>query len=310
MSINLALIGYGTAGKQHVEAINSTEEVNLIGVFEQDKTKRIDNYKSYSSWQDVLDDPKVDAIAFCVQPQFKTKMAIEAMKKGKSILLEKPPCLSEKELDELIEYSNIYNKVIGVMLQHRYQLPKEVFNIEWGPETIATLEVSRPREMKRYFKSWRENPNSAGGGITTHIGIHYIDIASILLGKPVSFLFEGIRNYQYGLDIRTAGIIKFSNGSVLTLAVTAEAKKRNERIIIYDRDNVFTYIKGTVYLESGINQKQIYPKKTTDDLRKLVYEDFSYSVKIGKRPEICNIENFRGTIKIIEKMNSNIRALK
>lgn len=128
-------------------------------------------------------------------------------------------------MDELIECSNTYNKVIGVMLQHRNQIPKEVFDIEWGPETIAVLEVSRPREMKRYFRSWRENPISAGGGVTTHIGIHYIDVASILLGKPISFLFEGIRNYQPGLDIRTTGIIQFSKGSVLTLAVTAEAKK-------------------------------------------------------------------------------------
>jgi len=62
--------------------------------------------KLYGSYDEVLDDPSVDAVHIPLPTSLHLEWALKSAKKKKHILLEKPPALSVQELDIIIEACN------------------------------------------------------------------------------------------------------------------------------------------------------------------------------------------------------------
>lgn len=303
MSIKMAVVGYGAAGQQHVDALFGLEKAELYCVFESNENVDTGEISRKSTWQDVLHDERVDAVALCVPPGGRAELASQAMLAGKSVLLEKPPCLSESELELLLETAIKTKTTLGVMLQHRYRLPKEILEINWNEKTTAILEVSRPRESSRYFTNWRQDPLKSLGGITAHLGVHYLDLACLMLGEPISLEQSGKRNIVPGVDLRTTGSLKFLNGSAMAFIVTGEASKRNERLAIFGDDNHLIIENGHITLERNGEIQKYSPGGTTLEMRKRCYEDFANAVINKAQPQLCNLQSVRGVTKILEQLS-------
>jgi predicted dehydrogenase len=62
--------------------------------------------KLYGSYDEVLDDPSVDAVYIPLPTSLHLEWALKSVQKKKHILLEKPPALSVEELDKIIEACN------------------------------------------------------------------------------------------------------------------------------------------------------------------------------------------------------------
>jgi predicted dehydrogenase len=62
--------------------------------------------KLYGSYDEVLDDPSVDAVYIPLPTSLHLEWALKSAQKKKHILLEKPPALSVQELDIIIEACN------------------------------------------------------------------------------------------------------------------------------------------------------------------------------------------------------------
>jgi len=62
--------------------------------------------KVYGSYDEVLDDPAVDAVYIPLPTSLHLEWALKSVQKKKHILLEKPPALSVEELDMIIEACN------------------------------------------------------------------------------------------------------------------------------------------------------------------------------------------------------------
>ncbi|MCL6443036.1 MAG: Gfo/Idh/MocA family oxidoreductase [Alicyclobacillus sp.] len=301
MAVRIAVVGYGSAGRQHVQALNGLEEVELYCVLEANPNVDTGDLPRKYSWQDVLDDPNVDAVALCLPPGGRSDMAHEALASGKSVLLEKPPCTTEAELESLLKAARAAKRSIGVMFQHRYRLPDEVLNIKWDERTIAVLEVSRPRNSERYFNSWRQDPALSFGGISAHLGVHYLDLACLLLGLPVNFHQAGRRDFIPGIDLRVAGTVEFSSGAAMAFIVTGEAEARSERLNILSGDCRFTIEDGTVTVEKG-GEVHKYIAEPTTLMRKRLYEDFASAVVNHEQPRRCHLEGGRGVTRLLEKI--------
>lgn len=303
MPIRIAIVGYGSAGRQHIEAIKAVKEAELYCVYDEKANIVDDNLIKKESWASLLEDTKIDAIALCIPPGERNKLAYEALEAGKSILLEKPPFNTEHELNKLLIGSEEYNKTVGVMLQHRFRLPKEVLSWKWNEKTTATLEVSRPRDKDKYFKEWRLHPEKSFGGIISHLGVHYLDLACLLLGEP-KIINPGVkREIRPGLDLRTTGTIEFINGSSLSFSITCEVKKRKERLVIYGEDSTLIVEDGIVsYEKDGYESASDFVE--TKEMRIKVYEDFVKAIKENRQPKLCHIDGARGVTKILEQFHS------
>ncbi|WP_296188790.1 Gfo/Idh/MocA family protein [Pseudomonas sp. UBA1879] len=101
--IRLGLVGYGKiAQDQHVPAIHANPQFELVAV--ATLGAHCPDVQNFGSLTELLaKGPQVDAIAFCTPPQGRFALVQEALKAGKHVLVEKPPCSTLGEAMALID---------------------------------------------------------------------------------------------------------------------------------------------------------------------------------------------------------------
>lgn len=105
-TIRIGLIGAGDIADLHAEAINGLQGAELTGLWnrtpEKGKIKAKQYYCNvYSSVEDLLNDPKIDAVFILTNMETHCEYTIRAARAGKHILVEKPAASSIQELEKM-----------------------------------------------------------------------------------------------------------------------------------------------------------------------------------------------------------------
>ena len=304
-AIGVALVGFGSAGRQHAQALSGSRFARLRAILDANPEVEVpDGVARYASWPDLLADPDVQVVSLCTPPGGRADLAHQALESGKAVLLEKPPVTNLAELDALVELAEARRLPVGVMLQHRMRLPQDVLDWSWSPSTTATLQVARFRPTAHFRREgWRQDPANALGGITAHLGVHYLDLACQLLGEPDEITFRGIREVSPGIDIRTASVVRFTSGATLAFTVTGESTVRSERLDVLGIDQRVTIEDGRVATDSGRGLAD-HSAAPTADLRGEVYREMAEAVRHGRQPARCHLAGARGVTRILEAVRS------
>ncbi|KAL0343044.1 UNVERIFIED_CONTAM: putative oxidoreductase [Sesamum angustifolium] len=110
--IGFGIIGCAEIARKVSRAIHLAPNATLVAVASRSihkakqfavKNKLSDNVKLYGSYDELLDDPLVDAVYMPLPTSLHVKWAVIAARKGKHLLLEKPAALDVKMLDEMLE---------------------------------------------------------------------------------------------------------------------------------------------------------------------------------------------------------------
>ncbi|KAL0379069.1 UNVERIFIED_CONTAM: putative oxidoreductase [Sesamum radiatum] len=110
--IRFGIMGCAEIARKVSRAIHLAPNSTLVAVASRSihkakqfavKNKLSDNVKLYGSYDELLDDPLVDAVYMPLPTSLHVKWAVIAARKGKHLLLEKPTALDVKMLDEMLE---------------------------------------------------------------------------------------------------------------------------------------------------------------------------------------------------------------
>jgi len=121
--INVGLIGCGGRGMddarsftQYGEANNACQIVAVSDVYEKRKTAAAEKYnaKGFLDYREVLALPDVDAVIIATPDHWHTRIALDAMDRGKDVYLEKPMCHTNKEAKQLIDTVRETKRVLQV----------------------------------------------------------------------------------------------------------------------------------------------------------------------------------------------------
>ena len=101
MRIPLGLVGVGKiARKQHLPTVAASPVFDLVAA--ADPYQNLPGVPHYPTLEEMLSGrDEIAAIAICTPPQMRHRIARLALWAGKHVLLEKPPCATLNELDEL-----------------------------------------------------------------------------------------------------------------------------------------------------------------------------------------------------------------
>ncbi len=104
--IGIGFIGAGDIANLHAEAINAMEEAELVGLWNRSPAKgevKAEKFgcMCYSSVEELLDDPKIEAVFILTNMETHCMYTIMAAEAGKHILVEKPAASSIEELKEM-----------------------------------------------------------------------------------------------------------------------------------------------------------------------------------------------------------------
>lgn len=310
--INIGVVGCGHAAYQHAEAValaKSDRNVRLVIASACDAdTDRAKQYCTLTGTvatdiEEMLASQSISAIAICTPPGSHYELAIRALEAGKAVMVEKPPVLTESELDAIIDAGRRARRPVLVMLQHRARLPAFPSSIRWGPNAGGYLEVIRKRPREHYLTDpWRSDVQQASGGHIAHLGIHLIDLACQVLGDPDQI--EGVVNCRdtIGIDTNSALSVRFESGALFTMVSNAESELFSERLFIFDDEKKLTI--GNEYTEFVHNERTFYPREKNATLRARVYEELLSALISGNRPHTFSIARARGAVRIAEAVRA------
>ncbi len=100
--IRIGVIGLGKiALEEHVPAIRADGAYEIVAGAGRDAT--LEGIPCFASLDEMFDaGPPLDAVAICTPPQLHYAMAKAALERHCHVLLEKPPCLTVAEFDDLV----------------------------------------------------------------------------------------------------------------------------------------------------------------------------------------------------------------
>ncbi len=107
-TLGIAFIGAGDIANLHAEAINELPGADLIGLWNRTAEKGVAKAKEYgcavyASIDELLNDPKVDAVFILTNMETHCEYTLKAAAAGKHILVEKPAASNIAELERMHE---------------------------------------------------------------------------------------------------------------------------------------------------------------------------------------------------------------
>jgi predicted dehydrogenase len=100
---NVALVGCGVIAQTHLQALKGIDNLKIVAVCDVDKNKakttseewNIDHY--YTDLSKLLDEENISILSILTPPSFHAPIAVEAIKHGVNVLVEKPLTMTTKE---------------------------------------------------------------------------------------------------------------------------------------------------------------------------------------------------------------------
>jgi predicted dehydrogenase len=129
--IQAVLIGAGQRGAEAYGpyALNHADVLTFVAVAEPDaarreqfaRTHKIPPERQYPSWEPLLAEPRLGQVALvCTQDQEHTAPALEAMRRGYDVLIEKPMATTLSECRELVQVAETTGRQLHVAHVLRY----------------------------------------------------------------------------------------------------------------------------------------------------------------------------------------------
>ncbi|HJQ29660.1 MAG TPA: Gfo/Idh/MocA family oxidoreductase [Rubrobacter sp.] len=234
--LRFGILGCGVIGPHHARAIaglNSAELVAVADVVPELAENLAGEYGCswHTSLEDMLSGEDVDAVCVCTPSGMHGDGAIEALRAGKDVVIEKPVDVTLKAADRLLAAQRATGGRVAVVSQHRFDaatriVHEAVSNGEFGRLTSGSAEVRWWRSQSYYDSGgWRGTWELDGGGVLINQAIHSIDLLQWLMGPVVEVTaYTGLLAHErIEVEDTAVAILKFAGGALGTIVATTAA---------------------------------------------------------------------------------------
>ena len=250
-----AVVGTGTIATAHARALTAVgDRARMVAAVDVDIDRARafaeawDVPRVYGSLGEMLLEEEVDLVHICTPPQQHCAQAVECLKAGVTVIVEKPPALSLAEFDELIAAERRSPAQVAVVFQHRFgsgavRLRRMAVAGELGRPLLATCATQWYRDDDYFSAPWRGSWENEGGGPTMGHGIHQFDLLLSVLGPWQEVTALAVRQARATRteDVSLA-LASFSNGAVASVVNSVVSPRETSELR-------FDYEYATVELE-------------------------------------------------------------
>ena len=219
MSINWGFIGAGVvASKALAPAVRSASNANLYAVASRDisKASSLSPERVYDNYDELIDDPKVDAIYISLPNNFHAPIASRALRSGKAVLCEKPLTMNYQESLELVEAAALSKSLLVEAIWYRWH-PRLIK----ACQQIAAGVIGEIKEINAAFTYVNSNKGNyrfdpaLGGGALLDLGPYPLHLIPSLFGGEarVELLAVNQEIGPSGVDLVTK-VEALINGSI------------------------------------------------------------------------------------------------
>jgi predicted dehydrogenase len=243
-------------------------------------------------------------------------LALEAIRAGKHVLIEKPGGISAAEIETLATEAAAKRVHVRIGYNHRYHpallKARELVNAGAVGELMFVRGRYGHGGRLGYEKEWRADPKLSGGGELIDQGVHLIDLAQWFLGDFATVEGHATTSFwQMPVDDNAFLSLRTAAGQTAWLHVSCSEWKNLFSLEIYGRT-------GKLHIEGlggsyGVERLAYYrmlpemgPPETTifeyprgDDSWRLEMAEFTEDIHLGRTPQ-PGLREGLATLRIVE----------
>jgi len=251
-TLSVAVIGCGAFGRNHArvyhELAKAGERVKIAGVVDVDRSRadslaREFGCQAYSSAEELLSSGGVDAASIAVPTLDHAAVALQLMRAGVDVLIEKPLTSTLAEADELIDLAEREKRIAQVGHLERF-----------NPAVQATLPlITKPM----FFEVHRLSvftPRSLDVDVVLDLMIHDLDAVLAFVKSPIKEIrAAGLPILSNKVDIANARV-EFESGCIANFTASRVSTERVRKLrffqprqyisIDYGRQDVLVFSVG------------------------------------------------------------------
>lgn len=251
--IRIGVIGAGTIAEVgHLPYYQKHPNVELSAIVDmnfpraQSIAQKFGIPNAYQTAEELFESEQIDAVSICTSNNSHIPLARLAFENGADVLIEKPIGIDYTDANQLAKEASNKKRICMVGMTHRFRndanaMKRFIDNGDVGDIYYAKARILRRRGTP---SGWFTDKSISGGGPLMDIGVHVLDLAWWILGKPeprsaTGHLVKGIGRYSTEMlsrwnsaqslnkentifDVEDFGtaLLRFNNGVVLHLEVS------------------------------------------------------------------------------------------
>ncbi|RPH28243.1 gfo/Idh/MocA family oxidoreductase, partial [Buttiauxella warmboldiae] len=192
--IKTAVVGTGIYGRHHINAYLNNPDVELVAVCDSDAERcgqAAEEFKrpGYTRLHALLDEEEVDVISIATSDPYHKDPALQAISKGKHVLIEKPLATTVADCLEIINAAERHGVTVGVDFHKRWD--PAVIRVRMETQLPATGRIIRGYismddviAVPTTWLGW-----SAQSSPVWFLGSHCFDLVRYLSGQEVKSVY-------------------------------------------------------------------------------------------------------------------------
>ncbi len=314
--LRVAVVGVGHLGQYHLQKYLAIPDIIFVGAVDinPERLKEITTkhkVRGFRRHQDIIN--LVDAVSIAVPTEVHFDVAMDFLKRGIHILIEKPITYDIAQADILLDKAKETGAIVQVGLVERFN--------------PAVIKMKSLVKEPIFFEAHRMNnftPRGTDVDVVLDLMIHDIDIILDIVGDEIVDIHAvGMSVITDKIDIANARLV-FKNGIAANLTASRVSGRVLRKIRVFQPDSYISadYAKRRVTIVSHDKVRKDkfgFPKLTMEkvefpDSDPLADEIISFvnSVKNRQRPVVSGYDGRKAlevALQIIDEIKSNSKEL-
>ncbi len=237
--IRFGLVGCGRISRNHFLSLNQlSHDTELVGICDTNpihlkEVAAETKAPTHSSLESLLRDDSIDVVSLCTPSGLHAEQAIQALKAGKHVIVEKPMATKWEDGLRMVRVAQEQNKSLFVVKQNRLnptlQLLKSALDKgRFGRIFMVTANVFWTRPQSYYDQSPWRGTWALDGGAFMNQASHYVDLLTWLFG-PVEKVHAITGTLARKIEAEDTGVatLKWANGTLGSMNVTMLTYAKN-----------------------------------------------------------------------------------
>ena len=248
-TIKWGILGTGRIARAFAEGLKHASNGILNGVASRTKTnanlfaEEWEVPRAFENYQDLAESEEIDAVYIATPHTQHADNSILCKKNGKAVLCEKPFAVNSQEVEKMIAKAKESNVLLMEGMWSRF--PPLMYKLR---EILSSGQIGDIRTLQADFGFCppTRDPNGRlfnlelAGGSLLDIGIYPVSLASMVMGRPESFVSDWNCG-PTGVDEQASLIFKYKNGSMALLHSSLESQTRQEAFLSGTEGNILIH---------------------------------------------------------------------
>jgi len=265
--LGFAIVGAGSIGQVHAEALSKIEQAELKAVHDCTSSRGkalADKFDIdwYDDFEKLLMRDDIDAITVCTPSSLHGDFAIRIAEAGKHVIVEKPLDVTVERCDQIIEAAEKHGVALSVIYQNRFKDNVQAMRAALDEGRCGKLLLGDAHikwyRPEGYFQGWKGTKKYDGGGALMNQGSHTIDLLQWMMGE-VEVVCGYVDTLVHKIEVEDIGVaaLRFKSGAQgIIEGSTAIYPGLDERLGIYGEDGAIEIEGNRVVTWEFRNEKE------------------------------------------------------